>query len=50
LTYTTGSLPRQVGSAWKTVFKLSLPNDFKVTNLLRRRRPAAAERPVLKAA
>ena len=50
LTYTTGSLPRQVGSAWKTVFKLSLPNDFKVTNLLRRRRPAAVERPVLKAA
>jgi linoleoyl-CoA desaturase len=51
LTYTTGSLPRQVGSAWKTVFKLSLPNDFKVGNLLRRRRPAAAtERPVLKAA
>ncbi|TPG27380.1 fatty acid desaturase family protein [Mycolicibacterium hodleri] len=28
LTYTTGSLPRQVGSAWKKVFKLSLPNDF----------------------
>ncbi|GAB7066991.1 acyl-CoA desaturase [Mycobacterium hodleri] len=52
LTYTTGSLPRQVGSAWKTVFKLSLPNDFKVTDLLRRRRrPAAvAERPELKAA
>ncbi|KQY03899.1 fatty acid desaturase [Mycobacterium sp. Root135] len=51
LTYTTGSLPRQVGSAWKTVFKLSLPNDFKVGNLLHRRRPtAAAERPALKAA
>ena len=47
LTYTTGSLPRQVGSAWKTVFKLSLPNDFKVTNLLRRRRPAAADRPAV---
>ena len=28
LTYTTGSLPRQVASAWKKVFKLSLPNDF----------------------
>ena len=28
LTYTTGSLPRQVGSAWKKVFRLSLPNDF----------------------
>jgi linoleoyl-CoA desaturase len=28
LTYTTGSLPRQVGSAWKKVVRLSLPNDF----------------------
>jgi hypothetical protein len=28
LTYTTGSLPRQVTSAWKKVFRLSLPNDF----------------------
>jgi linoleoyl-CoA desaturase len=28
LTYTAGSLPRQVGSAWKKVFRLSLPNDF----------------------
>jgi fatty acid desaturase len=28
LTYTTGSLPRQVASAWKKVFTLSLPNDF----------------------
>jgi linoleoyl-CoA desaturase len=36
LTYTTGSLPKQVGSAWKTVFKLSLPNGFKPTDLLRR--------------
>ena len=36
LTYTTGSLPRQVGSAWKKVFKLSLPNDFKPSGLLRR--------------
>jgi linoleoyl-CoA desaturase len=34
LTYTTGSLPRQVASAWKTVFKLSLPNDFTATDLL----------------
>jgi fatty acid desaturase len=32
LTYTTGSMPRQVASAWKKVFKLSLPNDFKPTN------------------
>ena len=45
LTYTTGSLPRQVGSAWKKVFKLSLPNDFKATDLLRRRRPATPELP-----
>jgi NADPH-dependent stearoyl-CoA 9-desaturase len=28
LTYTCGSLPKQVASAWKKVFKLSLPNDF----------------------
>jgi linoleoyl-CoA desaturase len=28
LTYVTGSLPRQVGSAWAKVFRLSLPNDF----------------------
>jgi linoleoyl-CoA desaturase len=28
LTYVTGSLPRQVGSAWKKVFRLSLPNEF----------------------
>ncbi len=28
LSYTTGSLPRQAGSAWKKVFRLSLPNDF----------------------
>jgi linoleoyl-CoA desaturase len=28
LRYTTGSLPRQVGSAWKKVFRLSLPNDL----------------------
>jgi NADPH-dependent stearoyl-CoA 9-desaturase len=28
LTYTTGSLPAQVGSAWAKVFRLSLPNDY----------------------
>ncbi|MDQ3615043.1 MAG: acyl-CoA desaturase [Actinomycetota bacterium] len=28
LTYTSGPLPRQVGSAWAKVFRLSLPNDF----------------------
>jgi NADPH-dependent stearoyl-CoA 9-desaturase len=28
LSYTTGSLPRQVASAWWKVIRLSLPNDF----------------------
>jgi fatty acid desaturase len=28
LEYVTGSLPKQVASAWKKVFRLSLPNDF----------------------
>ena len=28
LTYTSGSLPRQVASAWKKVIVLSLPNGF----------------------
>jgi linoleoyl-CoA desaturase len=28
LTYTSGSLPRQVGSAWKKVIRLSLPNGL----------------------
>ncbi|MBB5867279.1 linoleoyl-CoA desaturase [Allocatelliglobosispora scoriae] len=28
LTYRTGSLPRQVASAWHKVFRLSLPNGF----------------------
>jgi linoleoyl-CoA desaturase len=28
LTYISGPLPRQVASAWKKVFRLSLPNDF----------------------
>ena len=32
LSYTTGSLPRQVASAWKQVIKLSLPNDLSVKN------------------
>lgn len=36
LTYTTGSLPRQVFSAWKKVVRLSLPN--------RRRRDQAGDR------
>ena len=28
LTYVTGPLPKQLASAWKTVVRLSLPNDF----------------------
>jgi hypothetical protein len=32
LSYTSGSLARQVGSAWKRVIKLSLPNDFSIRN------------------
>ena len=44
LSYTSGSLPRQVGSAWKRVIKLSLPNDFSIHNtakwVLRRRPPS----------
>jgi linoleoyl-CoA desaturase len=45
LSYTTGSLPRQVGSAWKKVIKLSLPNDFSLrllaTTLVRPRMSAS---------
>jgi linoleoyl-CoA desaturase len=46
LTYTTGPLVKQVGSAWLKVVRLSLPNDFG-------RRPArdgVAERAELRAA
>jgi NADPH-dependent stearoyl-CoA 9-desaturase len=32
LSYTTGSLPQQVASAWKQVITLSLPNDLSPTN------------------
>ena len=32
LEYKTGSLPRQVASAWHKVIRLSLPNDFLGTN------------------
>ncbi len=36
LTYVSGSLPRQLASAWHKVFRLSLPNDFlkKTTGVL----------------
>jgi len=45
LTYTTGSLPRQVGSAWKKVFRLSLPNDF-VANATSQVLSKATPRPI----
>jgi fatty acid desaturase len=35
LSYTTGSLPRQVASAWKQVIRLSLPNDFSLPGTVR---------------
>ena len=52
LTYTSGSLPRQVASAWHKVIRLSLPNDFMagvidrtpviapVVSMVRREKPA----------
>ncbi len=33
LTYTAGPLPKQVGSAWAKIIRLSLPNDFLSTVL-----------------
>ena len=39
LTYTTGSLPKQVASAWRKVIRLALPNDFPA------KRPTTAPRP-----
>jgi NADPH-dependent stearoyl-CoA 9-desaturase len=47
LTYVTGSLPRQVGSAWRKVFRLSLPNDFGAkaqATVLGLARPGAGDR------
>ena len=41
LTYTTGSLPRQVGSAWKKVVRLSLPSGF-IDKMKRARTPGDA--------
>jgi linoleoyl-CoA desaturase len=44
LPYVTGSLPRQVASAWRKVIRLSLPNDFARTaqaKVLEIGRPAA---------
>ena len=34
LTYVTGSFPKQLASAWGTVVRLSLPNDFFSTKVL----------------
>ena len=44
LTYTSGSLPKQVGSAWKKIIRLSLPNDFlkRAANPVPRRSRSAA--------
>ena len=49
LTYVTGPLPKQLASAWKTVIRLSLPNDFMakaqdaVVSTLPGAKPAAVE-------
>lgn len=45
LTYTTGSLPKQVASAWKKIIRLSLPNDLRPAALLGRRRTRALQAP-----
>ena len=43
LEYTTGSLVRQVASAWHKVIRLSLPNDFLGTNKTPAQLPEAEE-------
>ncbi|MGX9675453.1 fatty acid desaturase family protein [Mycobacterium sp. HM-7] len=50
LTYTTGSMPRQVASAWRKVFRLSLPNGFGRKVFGKSKPAAAAARPSVKAA
>ena len=48
LPYITGSLPRQVASAWKKVIRLSLPNDFgskAQAKVLELGRPARGRKP-----
>ena len=57
LSYTSGPLVKQVGSAWKKVFRLSLPNDFAkrttatvVESSVRRLRGRGTARPVASAA
>ena len=48
LTYTSGPLPKQVASAWKKIFRLSLPNDFarKATMVTEALSPATVTRAV----
>jgi linoleoyl-CoA desaturase len=46
LPYTTGSLPRQVASAWRKVIRLSLPNDFLGANATPTPLPKREEQPV----
>ena len=46
LEYTTGSLVRQVASAWHKVIRLSLPNNFMGTNATPTPLPQREERPV----
>ena len=46
LEYTTGSLPKQVFSAWHKVIRLSLPNNFMGTNSHPTPLPKREERPV----
>jgi linoleoyl-CoA desaturase len=47
LRYTTGPLPKQVGSAWGKVFRLSLPNNMAADLAARlKRRPTRAIPPV----
>ena len=47
LSYTTGPLPRQVGSAWGKVFRLSLPNNMAADLAARlKRRPSRVLGPV----
>jgi linoleoyl-CoA desaturase len=45
LSYVSGSLPRQVASAWKKVFRLSLPNNFGARSRASSPPPAIATRP-----
>jgi linoleoyl-CoA desaturase len=44
LTYTSGSLPRQVGSAWYKVFRLSLPNRGEAKALADGPRPVSGRK------